>query len=170
MAMGVGVIGAAAAMALAGAGGAAPADDLAGIPAADRALAVASRGWTRLARRPDPSLRGLEGAHPGAKSIRVSRSRAELTGRDGRQRFPYPARTVVVKTGTVNGAVTLVAFMRRVAAGDGTAAWRYAEYTRPSSGGTFRRVGGGQSLCSGCHLTASRTQRSDYVFSRLAPR
>ena len=170
MAMGAGVIGAVAAMALAGSGGAAPAGDLAGIPAADRSPAVASRGWTRLTRRPDPALRGLGGAHPGAKSIRVSRSRAELTRRDGRQRFPYPARTVVVKTGTVDGIVTLAARARRGAAGPGPAAWRYVEYTRPSSGGAFRRVGGGQSLCSDCHLAASRTQGSDYVFSRLAPR
>ena len=143
--------------------------DLEGIPAPDRALTLASERWQRLTRRPIASLRSLGGAHPGAKSIRVSRTRAQLTGRNGRQRFPYPRRTVVVKTGTVGGTVTLVAIMRRVATGGDPSAWRYVEYTRGGGGGAFTRVGGGQSLCSGCHVSATDTQRSDYVFSRLGP-
>ena len=65
--------------------------------------------------------------------------------------------------------MTLVAIMRRVATGDAPSAWRYVEYTRPSPGGAFRRVGGGQSLCSGCHVAATRAQRSDHVLSRLGP-
>ena len=143
------------------------ASDLAGIPAPDRALALASDRWTRLTRRPVASLQSLGGAHPGTKSIRVSRSRAELTRRNGRQRFPYPRRTVIVKTGTVGDTVTLVAIMRKVAAGDAASSWRYVEYTRGSSGGSFSRVGGGQSLCSGCHMAAEQTQGSDWVFTRL---
>lgn len=146
------------------------ASDLRGIPAPDRALALSSERWLRLTRPPVASLRSLGGAHPGAKSIRVSRSRAELTRRDGRQRFPYPRRTVVLKTGTVGDTVTLVAIMRRVASGPAPTAWRYVEYTRDRAGEAFTKVGGGQSLCSGCHLGASDTQGSDYVFSRLAPR
>lgn len=146
------------------------ASDLRGIPAPDRALALASERWLRLTRRPVSSLQSLGGAHPGVKSIRVSRSRAQLTGRNGRQRFPYPRRTVIVKTGSVGDTVTLVAFMRRVANGADPSAWRYVEYTRDRAGQAFSKVGGGQSLCSDCHTAASDTQGSDYVFSRLGPR
>lgn len=146
------------------------AGDLRGIPAPDRALTLASERWLALTRRPVSSLRSLGGAHPGLKSIRVSRTRAELTARNGRQRFPYPRRTVVVKTGDVGGTLTLVAIMRRVATGRDPSAWRYVEYTRDRAGEPFTKVGGGQSLCSGCHVAATDTQGSDYVFSRLAPR
>ncbi len=143
--------------------------DLMGIPAPDRALTLASGRWLALTRPPVSSLRSLGGAHPGAKSIRVNRTRAQLTGRNGRQRFPYPRKTVVVKTATNDGTVTLVAIMRRVTAGDDPSAWRYVEYTRGSGGGAFTKVGGGQSLCSSCHIGAAETQKSDYVFSRLGP-
>lgn len=141
--------------------------DLTGIPAPDRALTLASERWQRLTRRPVSSLRSLGGAHPGAKSIRVSRTRKQLTRSDGRQRFPYPRRTVIVKTATVGDTVTLVAIMRKVAAGDAVDSWRYVEYTRGSSGGSFSKVGGGQSLCSSCHVGATETQGSDAVFFRL---
>ena len=117
-----------------------------------------------------PSLRSLSFAHPGAKSIRVNRTRARLTGRNGRQRFPYPRKTVVVKTASDGGTVTLVAIMRRVATGSDPSAWRYVEYTRSRGGGTFTRVGGGQSLCSSCHIAATEVQGSDAVFTRLGPR
>jgi hypothetical protein len=143
--------------------------DLAGIPAPDRALTLASERWQRLARRPVASLRGLGSAHPGAKSIRVSTTRAALTGRAGRQRFPYPRRTVIVKTATSGGAVTLVAIMRKVAAGRAASSWRYVEYTRSGASDTFSRVAVAQSLCVGCHVSATDTQKSDYVFSRLSP-
>jgi hypothetical protein len=146
---------------------AAAAPDLPGIPAADRALVAASRGWQRLARPPVASLAGLGGAHPGEKVIRVSRRRAALVDRSGRQRFPYPRRTAVVKTGRNGGAVTLVAIMRKVAAGDGVATWRFVEYTRGGAGQPFSRVGGGQSLCAGCHVRATDEQGSDAVFFRL---
>ena len=143
--------------------------DLMGIPAPDRALTLASERWQRLTRPPVASLRSLSGAHPGAKSIRVSRTRGELTGRNGRQRFPYPRRTVIVKTGSVGGSLTLVAVMRKIAAGDAASSWRYVEYTRDSGNEPFTRVGGGQSLCAGCHMAATNTQRSDSVFTRLGP-
>lgn len=146
------------------------AGDLRGIPAPDRTITLASRRWLALTRAPVPSLRSLGFAHPGAKSIRVNRTRAQLTGRDGRQRFPYPRRTVVVKTASNGGTVTLVAIMRRVAAGDDPSAWRYVEYTRGRGGGTFTKVGGGPSLCSSCHVSATEVQGSDAVFTRLGPR
>ncbi|HMN97985.1 MAG TPA: hypothetical protein PKD59_01075 [Miltoncostaeaceae bacterium] len=151
---------------LAASGGA---TDLPGIPAADRAVVTASAGWQRLTRRPVAALRGLGGAHPGEKVIRVNRTRGQLTDSRGRQRFPYPLRTTVVKTGVAGGRVSLVAIMRRVARGDAPSAWRYVEYTRDPGTRAFSRVGGGQSLCSDCHMAATRIQRSDAVFTRLAP-
>ena len=154
-----------------GAGGQAPAaltpDDLPGIPAGDRALAIASEDWQRLARRPVASLRALGGAHPGAKSIRVSEDRAALTDRRGRQRFPHPRGTVVVKTAGVRGTISLVAIMRKVRAGPARSSWRYVEYVRGRAGPGFTKVGGGQALCSGCHVSATSVQGSDSVFTRL---
>ena len=155
----------------AGAGGQPPtaptAQDLPGIPAPDQALIVASEGWQRLARRPVASLRPLGGAHPGAKSIRVSADRAALTDRRGRQRFPYPMGTVIVKTASIGGSPSLVAIMRKVARGSAARSWRYVEYARGRGGSGFTKVGGGQSLCTGCHVSATSVQRSDWVFSRL---
>ena len=164
---------AALALAVAGAGGQAPAGpdpaQLAGIPPADAAAAVASEGWLRLTRRPVPALRSLGGAHPGAKSIRVNRDRAALTGPRGRQRFPYPRRTVLVKLRTRDGALSLVAIMRKVRAGGAPSSWRYAENTRSRNGDGFTKVGGGQALCRSCHVSAVDVQDSDWVFTRLAP-
>jgi hypothetical protein len=144
--------------------------DLPGIPAADAGLVVASEGWQRLTRRPVASLRPLGGAHPGAKSIRVSKDRAALVDRRGRQRFPYPKGTVVVKTAARAGSLSLVAVMRKVRAGSAAASWRYVEYVRDRSGTAFTKVGGGQALCRGCHVSAARVQGSDSVFTRLAVR
>ena len=108
------------------------------------------------------------GAHPGAKSIRVNRERAALTGPRGRQRFPYPRGTVIVKLGTRVGALSLVAIMRKVRAGGTPSSWRYAEYTRSRNGDGFTKVGGGQALCAGCHVSARDVQKSDSVFYRLS--
>ena len=155
------------------AGGQSPAGltagDLPGIPASDQAVTLASEGWQRLTRRPVASLRSLGGAHPGAKSIRVNRERAALTGPRGRQRFPYPRGTVIVKTATRDGALSLVAIMRKVRAGGTPSSWRYAEYTRSRSGDGFTKVGGGQAVCRSCHVSAVDVQDSDWVFTRLAP-
>jgi hypothetical protein len=156
-----------------GAGGREPpapvtAADLPGVPPADAAAVAASEGWLRLTRRPAPALRPLGGAHPGAVSIRVDRSRAALTGRRGRQRFPYPRGTTIVKVVTLRGNLSMVALMRKVARGQAPASWRYAEYALGREG-AFERVAGGQSLCRGCHVSARDEQRSDWVFSRLGP-
>jgi hypothetical protein len=72
---------------------------------------------------------------------------------------------VIVKTATRGGILSLVAIMRKVRAGSAPASWRYAEYVRGATG--FTKVGGGQSLCRGCHASALDTQRSDWVFYRL---
>ena len=161
-------------VALSGAAGQAAAPltpaDLPGIPAVDAAAAVASQGWLRLTRRPVRSLRPLGGAHPGAKSIRVNQDRPALVDRRGRQRFPYPVGTTIVKTATRAGTLSLVAIMRKTRGDSAAASWRYAEYVRGRAGPGFTKVGGGQGLCRGCHVSATRVQGSDSVFTRLAAR
>ena len=92
---------------------------------------------------------------------------AALTDRRGRQRFPYPRGTVVVKTAGVRGTISLVAIMRKVRAGPARSPWRYAEYVRGRAGPGFTKVGGSQALCSGCHVSATSVQGSDSVFTRL---
>ena len=144
------------------------AGDLPGLPAADQAVTIASESWQRLTRRPVPSLRPLGGAHPGTKSIRVNRTRAQLTNARGRQRFPYPAKSVIVKTATRDGELSLVAIMRKVRAGSAVSSWRFVEYVRSPTGPGFTKVGGGQSLCAGCHVSARDVQKSDSVFYRLS--
>ena len=54
---------------------------------------------------------------------------------------------MIVKTATRDGALSLVAIMRKVRAGGAPSSWRYAEYTRSRSGDGFTKVGGGQALC-----------------------
>jgi hypothetical protein len=158
-------------VALSGAAGQTPDEltpaDLPGIPAADAAAVVASQDWLRLTRRPVASLRPLGSAHPGRKTIRVNRTRARLTNGRGRQRFPYPAKTVIVKTATRGGELSLVAIMRKVRAGSAPSTWRYVEYVSGRGGTGFTRVGGGQSLCRSCHVSATQVQGSDSVFYRL---
>lgn len=148
----------------AGAGGqprAAPtAADLAGIPARDQALTIASQGWQRLTRRPVASLRPLGGAHPGAKSIRVSKDRAAFVDRRGRQRFPYPLGTAIVKTGTRDGALGLVATMRKVRAGSAVSSWRFVEYVRDRSARASRRSAAGSRSAAAATSRPPRSRRA----------
>ena len=76
---------------------------------------------------------------------------------------------MLVKLGTRDGALSLVAIMRKVRAGGTPSSWRYAEYTRSRNGDGFTKVGGGQALCRSCHVSAVDVQDSDWVFTRLAP-
>ena len=145
------------------------AGDLPGLAAADQAVTIASEGWQRLTRRPVSSLRPLGGAHPGTKSIRVNRPGRRSRPPAAASASPTRRGTVIVKTATRDGALSLVAIMRKVRAGAAPSSWRFAEYTRSRSGDGFTKVGGGQSLCRSCHVQALDVQRSDWVFFRLAP-
>jgi cytochrome P460 len=164
----------AAAMALAfavfaatGGGVPAPGSDLRGLSRADTRSIQGYERWTRLLGRPRPELAGLGSAHPGTKRIWVNRSARRLAPA-GRQRFPYPVGTTIVKTARRGDAITLVAIMRKVArAGAGGGGWDFVEYQRSSGSAAFQRVGGGEGVCTGCHRLAQQRQRSDWVFSRL---
>jgi hypothetical protein len=140
--------------------------DTRGITGRDARDIRASEDWTRLSRLPVPSLRSLGDAHQGVRRTWVNRTRAQLS-RNGRQRFPYPKGTTVVKSGTQSGAVIIWAIMRKVSAGNGIGTWQYVEYKRSNGRQPFSKLQVSQSLCSGCHQQATSVQKSDYVFTRL---
>jgi len=144
-----------------------PSADLPGIAASDRDLIDGYRGWTELTRPPIPPLRSLGGAHGGTHRVWASPPRSALV-RDGRQVFPYPPGTIIVKEGVSGGAVTLVALMERPGPGETAIdGWRYAEYTRPDGAAPFSQVGFPQSGCAACHAAATTRQRTDSVFLSL---
>lgn len=145
----------------------AQAPDVRGLSASDRRAIAGFTRWQRLARPPVPSLQPLGGAHPGSKSIYVNRTRAQLS-RGGRQRFPYPRGTTIVKTASNNGAVTLIAIMRKIgSAREADGGWRWVEYKRSSGSQPFSKLIASEGLCTGCHISATQTQRSDWTFYRL---
>jgi hypothetical protein len=114
--------------------------------------------WTKMNFKPLPA-RGGE-AHHGVKNVYVNRKRSTLV-RGGKQRFPYPKGTIVVKTASTDGVVTLVAIARKQRAGNG--GWKWAEYTRSSRSDRFSFLASG-SVCTGCHVGAKRT---DWIFTRV---
>jgi hypothetical protein len=153
--------------AAAGRGAPAAGGDLRGLSRADARSIQGFERWTRLAGRPRPELAGLGSAHPGATRIWVNRSARRLAPA-GRQRFPYPVGTTIVKTARRGDALTLIAILRKVArAGAADGGWDFVEYQRPSGSAAFQRVGGGEAVCTSCHRLAQERQRSDWVFSRL---
>jgi len=146
---------------------AAPRPDVRGLAPADAKAVLASTGWTRLGKPPRAALRALGAAHPGSKKVVVSETRAQLT-RNGRQAYPYPRGTVVVKTGTTGSVVTLIAIMRKVrAANPQNGGWSFHEYTRSSAAEAFQRTSFPEAGCADCHANAARTQRTDWVFYSL---
>lgn len=141
--------------------------DLRGVSTRDRRAIAGYLRWQRLARPPVSSLRSLGAAHPGSKAIYVNRTRAQLS-RNGRQRFPYTRGTTIVKTASNGGAVTLIAIMSKVGqASESDGGWRWIEYKRSSGSQPFEPLIASEGLCTGCHVSATNTQRSDWAFYRL---
>jgi cytochrome P460 len=114
--------------------------------------------WTKMTFKPLPA-RGGE-AHHGLKNVYVNRKRSRLVG-GGKQRVPYPTGTIVVKTASTDGVVTLVAIARKQRAGNG--GWKWAEYTRSSPNDRLSFLAGG-SVYTGCHVGAKPT---DWIFTRV---
>ena len=144
-----------------------------GIPAADRRAIEGFERWTRLAVPRPARLRALGSVHhAGTRRIFASPPRSKLL-RNGRQRFPYPVGTVIVKTNTSDGVVDLIAIMKKVTGGTNTAAsWAFIEYQRGSASERFRPIG--EAACTGCHAYANGKDldgqpgpRTDSVFSTL---
>ncbi len=142
--------------------------DLRGVAAADARRIRGYPAWTVLRGRPTGELVALGAAHrSGAKRIVANQPAARIAP-GGRQRFPYPVGTTIVKTAGPPRAPELIAIMVKVAR-DGTAdgGWDYVEYLRESASAPLAPVGGGEAVCTGCHLSAERVQGTDWVFSTL---
>lgn len=139
---------------------------LPGIPASDARLIDGYRSWLPLARPPVASLAGLGSAHSAdRKRIYVNRTRAQLRRR-GRAGVPHRPGTVVVKELRVDDFIEAIAIMRKTrASADG--GWTWVEYKRSSGSAPFRRLQLSGSFCNGCHVQATRVQRTDGVFWRL---
>ena len=133
---------------------------LTGLPA----YTAGFESWLRLNRRPIPPR--ASDPHFGSKNVYVSLSRRQLT-RGGRQRYPYPYGSIVVKSAKRPGQsfVSLVAVMRKIR-GTNRAHndWAMIEYTRGSARGRFERIASG-ATCTSCHVQA---RRRDYVFTPLS--
>lgn len=157
---------AAAALAAGGAGEtAATRVALPGVAPADVRLIAGYRSWQPLARPPVASLRSLGSAHAAdGRRIWINRTRAQLRRR-GRAGVPHARGTVVVKELRLDGFIEAIALMQKT--GRGPDGWRWIEYKRGSAREPFRKLELPQSLCSGCHLQATRVQRTDGVFWRL---
>lgn len=148
-------------------------DPFPGVAAADRRAIRGFEKWTRLTVPPPARLRSLGSAHhAGTHRIYASPPRSRLL-RNGRQRFPYPVGTTIVKTNTVVGGIDLIAIIKKVSAGrDTVASWQFIEYQRSSPSGRFSPIG--ESACTGCHTYANGAAfngragpRTDSVFYTL---
>ena len=120
--------------------------------------------WLRLNKRPIPPRQS--DPHHGTKNVYVNQPRSRIAP-GGRQRYPYPYGTVIVKTASRDGSrpYSLVAVMRKVRrANPRHNDWVMVEYTRTTASSRFLRLAAG-SICTGCHVQA---KRRDYVFTRLA--
>ena len=111
--------------------------------------------------RPMPRRGG--DAHPGKKVVYVNK-RLSVLAPGGKQRFPYPNGTIVVKTATTEGFVHLVAVGRKIKGtnrkrGD----WQFIEWTRDRRDARFVEVARGQ-VCYSCHVGAKKT---DWIFTRI---
>jgi|Tabmets5t2r1_1033131.scaffolds.fasta_scaffold01359_6 hypothetical protein len=133
---------------------------LPGLPAYTAGFA----SWPKLNRRPIPPRRS--DPHHGWKNVYVNQPLRRIAP-GGRQRYPFPYGTVVVKTAAPRAgsrAYSLVAVMRKVrGANRRHNDWVMVEYTRTTASSRFRQLAAG-SICTGCHVQA---KRRDYVFTRL---
>ena len=119
--------------------------------------------WLRLNRLPIPAR--PTDAHLGTKNVFVNRTRKRLAP-GGRQRFPYPYGSILVKSIRRPGQrfVGVVAVMRKLrgrnpAHND----WVMVEYLRSGPTARFEEVAAGE-VCTRCHM---QVRRRDYVFTRL---
>lgn len=141
--------------------------DLRGLSPADARAIRGYERWTPLLRSPPADLARLGAAHPGVRRATVNQTRRRLAPR-GRQRFPYPVGTTIVKVARQGPDVTLIAIMRKVLRSGATdGGWDWVEYQRPSAAVAFQRVGGGESVCTGCHQLAQQRRRTDWTFLTL---
>jgi len=119
------------------------------------------QSWTKINAKPIPPRDS--DPHFGVKNVYVNKARVKLAP-GGKQRFPYPSGSIVVKSATRPGQsfISLVAIMRKVKGADPAHNdWRFVEYTRSSAAARFSQIASG-AVCWTCHAGAKKT---DYVFT-----
>jgi hypothetical protein len=129
--------------------------------------------WDRLNSAPippdSPDSQGIGfDAHRSVKNVYVNVGRDSLTRADGSRRLPYPDGTILVKEGSTDGTVTLVAIMRKISGVDPEHGdWEYVEYLRDSADEPFATSDAlRDGTCWGCHASVAD---DDWVFTALDP-
>lgn len=127
--------------------------------------------WDRLNTAPippdsaDSRTVGFD-AHRSVKNVYVNVGRDVLTRPDGSQRLPYPDGTILVKEGSTDGTVTLIAIMRKITGVDPEHGdWEFVEYLRDSADQPFTTSAAlRDGTCWGCHASVVD---DDWVFTAL---
>ena len=119
--------------------------------------------WLKLNAEPIPPTGGGD-PHRGTKDVYVNQER-DVIAPGGRQRFPYPDGSIVVKESRADsGFIRVVAIMRKKAGSNPAGNdWEYEEYIRRDADSPFPNPISG-AFCGGCHSDASNR---DYVFTVL---
>ena len=119
--------------------------------------------WLKLNAEPIPPVAGSD-PHRGTKDVYVNQERDAIAP-GGRQQFPYPDGSIVVKESRSDaGFIRLVAVMRKKAGSNpGGNDWEYEEYIRRDADSPFPNPLTG-AFCQGCHSDAANR---DYVFTVL---
>ena len=119
--------------------------------------------WLKLNANPIPPTGGGD-PHRGTKDVYVNQER-DVIAPGGRQRFPYPDGSIVVKESRADsGFIRVVAIMRKKAGSNPAGNdWVYEEYIRSDADSPFPNPISG-AFCGGCHSDASNR---DYVFTVL---
>ena len=119
--------------------------------------------WLKLNAEPIPPVAGSD-PHRGTKDVYVNQERDTIAP-GGRQQYPYPNGTIVVKESRSDaGFIRLVAIMRKKAGSNpGGNDWEYEEYIRRDADSPFPNPLTG-AFCQGCHSDA---RNRDYVFTVL---
>ena len=119
--------------------------------------------WLKLNAEPIPPVAGGD-PHRGTKDVYVNQER-DVIAPGGRQQFPYPDGSIVVKESRADeGFIRLVAIMRKKAGSNPAGNdWEYEEYIRRDVDSPFPNPLTG-AFCQGCHSDA---RNRDYVFTVL---
>ena len=120
--------------------------------------------WLKLNAEPIPPVAGGD-PHNGIKNVYVNQTR-EAIAPNGKQAFPYPDGSIVVKEAFRPGKdyVGLIAIMRKIAGiNPEHNDWQFIEYTRNAPDAEFRVIAA-DGICWGCH---ARVEDIDYVFTEL---